>query len=142
MTITMASSTRYIYGTSPATNFVGPPIRLTNINMPYFQIILFETTTATGTLVYQEGVSVDGDNTPHFTPIIWVTIVSIPVVNGLFTTLLPTPMNYFNFPSSCTPGTVNLFTAAQGCRLAWNPTSGGTELNANFQVGYFGKSLG
>jgi hypothetical protein len=137
MSIQVANASRYIWNQSTALSFTAPNIPLSVILMPCFNLLLGADNTTAGTLHYEEGVSASNFNGPVMDALAWSSIFTIPIVAGLF----PNGQKGYVWPSNAlTLGQSPYFTAAQGCRLRFERTGGGSADQLN--VAYYGKSLG
>lgn len=136
--ITPSSSKRYIYLQDTTADFTAPPIKLTNINQPYFCMLLGSDNTLSGSIIVEESVSTAvGDNFgPEYLALAWVPVgTPIAIAAGQFSA---TSSKSYAWPSST--GNPSWQTGAEAIRLRFVHTSGGAPEQLN--VAYFGKSLG
>lgn len=136
--ITPIKNARYFYNIDTSANYTGHAIGLTQINQPYFCMLLGADNTLTGSIVVEEAVATEAGSNfgPNYVALAWVPVgTPIAIAAGVFTA---TASKTYAWPSST--GNPSWQTGAEAIRLRFVHTSGGAPGQLN--VAYFGKSLG
>jgi hypothetical protein len=136
--ITPIKNSRYFYNVDTSADYTGHAIGLTQINQPYFCMLLGTDNTLTGSIIVEEAVATErGSNFgPQYEALAWVPVSTpIAIAAGQFTA---TSSKAYAWPSST--GNPSWQTGAEAIRLRFTHTSGGA--SNQLTIAYFGKSLG
>ena len=138
MTVTSKRDPRYIYKKDTTADFAGYPIRITDINQPFFCMLLGADATLSGSIIVEESTSTEAGNVfgPEYVALAWVPVgTPIAIAAGLFTA---NASKGYVWPDST--GNPLWQTGAEAIRLRFVRTAGGGVAQLN--VGYHGKSQG